>query len=375
MGKQQKKNETVTIVGRGIIGLTLAYEFLNNGYSVEVVAPLHRNGEASKIASGIIASKGLFYGRDNLFAAKLHGKKLFIEFVKGLAAKTQTDPKTLFTEGVYEPFESYQEFQRVSERIYHGEFKGLFVFEIESANRINGLDLIPFVRPPIGCFYYRKDLLVDIEQLLLLLEYYLKDRGVRFFDQKVTKVSSFSQDRHGLVLERGEIVRKNVFFATGFFVYELLKLLDLKNMKMKYRKGYTLKNSEKKSLNIGLSVGRAAVNRINDKSIYGSIDDKTEADYTDICLNMVNREMKGRLLRKVELSDVSQTGELLAGVRVKASDGLPLMGRLGKTGLWISCGYYKNGIDLSVLAAKEMVRKYKSSDSVDPYGFDPGRFF
>jgi glycine oxidase len=61
-----------------------------------------------------------------------------------------------------------------------------------------------------------------------------------------------------------------------------------------------------------------------------------------------------------------------AGLRPKAPDGLPLLGRTSLDGLWLAGGQYRNGILFAPAVAEIMCRQILGGEGIA--AFDPRRF-
>jgi glycine/D-amino acid oxidase-like deaminating enzyme len=123
----------VGIIGAGIIGLSCAYELLQNGYEVTIFDD-DDPAQASRAALGLSVIKGNFYARDELFALKSLGHKTFIRWVEGIAQTSGTSNAVLLNSGLTEKFLSQGDFQTQSERAFHGEFTALHQMSSSSAH-------------------------------------------------------------------------------------------------------------------------------------------------------------------------------------------------------------------------------------------------
>lgn len=76
MGKSQQERY-LTVIGRGIVGLAIAFEGVMRGWRVRLVGPsAQQGGAASWAAHGVCSLRGSRYGRAKLFQAKIQASDM-----------------------------------------------------------------------------------------------------------------------------------------------------------------------------------------------------------------------------------------------------------------------------------------------------------
>jgi len=128
--------QRVVVVGRGIIGLSVAHRLVKAGFKDIVICGLKNNiGFASSAAIGLSTVRGARLSRAPLFEAKLLGHSLFSRWLTEISKDSNSDIP--FRLGTFESFGSIPEFQKISQRIYNREFRGLSDIELLSYEELS----------------------------------------------------------------------------------------------------------------------------------------------------------------------------------------------------------------------------------------------
>jgi glycine/D-amino acid oxidase-like deaminating enzyme len=182
----------VDVVGRGIVGLGLAYKLAKEGLKVRVIGesdPLC----ASRVATGIVSIKG--ENRQTtapLFLLKIEGHRAVREFISDFSAdflrifgdqKFQNFGK-IFQFGIFEPLRDELDFKTTHKRVHHGENLEKYGTEFltQAPENLNAF-LCKNSSSLLGGFFYPQDFYFNCGYLLDNLEIVLKHLGVVFYEK------------------------------------------------------------------------------------------------------------------------------------------------------------------------------------------------
>ena len=314
----------VSIIGKGLSGLFLAYELIRKGVKSEVFYSSYP--EASKASQGVVASKGLINPESRLFELKLLGQRYTFKKLKELK---DLGLSLTISEGVFEGYSSYEEYFKICQRIYRGEYRGLFNISSSSKNQK--------IFKYFGSLYYPDDYWVDVPELLESLKSYLKSKGVIFSKRNLSKVDLRN-------LSKGA---KKIVLACGYGSTFLLSGIDLRT-KILPASGSTMKFSYKNDKNKSFVFGGNSVNLGINSALLGSSSFKKEWCLTDLSQS---KEYLTQAALRFGFDDLDVNGiELISGTRCLTSDRLPLVGKSHSPdfcdNLFISTGFFKNGLML-----------------------------
>jgi len=351
------------VIGRGLAGLTAAYELVREGYHVSLVGP-PREG-ASRAAQGVSSTKGLLEAKAPFFQLKLDGHRNLPRWISGVEkASGISIPKHLG--GAWELFSNDSGWKKAAARIYRREFRGAF-----------GTQLVqdPVLSPTGRAFFYPGELWFDTEICCDALEKSLLFSNVTIFDALVL---SLAPGR--VVLSDGrDINAPVVVLAAGAGSAALLHQAGLTNLpKLVEAGGSCLVVGGVKTRQPAVILGEKCSMFVEDSGL-ARLGSSTRADLgqsaqktcifqdAEIFFESVKSGLAGesfaQLLRNCTV--ISQKW----GVRVRTSDRFPLVIRhLYPSGdnLFISTGYWKNGLQTAYLASKAIAWALRSLDSVAP---------
>lgn len=369
----------IAVIGRGIAGLATAFEltetadFKKGAFRISLFG---KKDGASEAALGIVASKGLFLPKNPLFKLQLTEADFFLNkrlsTLEALSSK-RSIPKI---KGVWELYKDLKE-QSMDQkkRVYVKEFRGAFC-----QSRFNQ-------SAPFFCSFFKHHLKGDFDggwhfpldgwfhppSILKVLEEILKKRGVLFFENKILKIESFSNQvfdnkagKSSLSLcfnDESSKGTKNKIFSEAFVCagYESINLLDqksdlffaIKNCS-KNSEGRILvaKNKEKPSF-FAIKAARQGLVFYDDKIYAGSF---KHDNFESILLN--ENPVFSFFLKNIQKDEIS----FLKGIRLQIKDKCPVAGfyKFKNHRLGLNFGYYKNGFILSFYCAKKIVSDFLS---------------
>ncbi len=340
-------NRTAHVVGRGIIGLSLAYELGKRGWRVFVVGPRAKPGTASRAAVGASSMKGKIHASKPLFAVKMYGHEGMPSWIREVEARSGRKIRYDF-DGLFEPFSTAKEFDWIRERVFHKEFSGCLNVELIPQTEFvaKGLPL-HLTRPSWkGAFRFPKDGWVHPEDLLDALEAAHLNAGGIFLEQEVERVSPTGGPELAVETAAGTLTAKTVIVAAGIFSNEILRASGFETAVQRGLPGETLVGADTgPEANLALRVGKLNYVRSGTEVRIGS----TPFDGISGDLEAVSAEAFGPLKNSVRK----------AGIRGRFRDRMPALGQIlfpGRdVGPWVSLGYHKNGYQLAHLFAQKLV--------------------
>jgi glycine/D-amino acid oxidase-like deaminating enzyme len=366
-----KRELSVHVIGRGIIGLSIAYEMCLRGWQVTVLGPKDLSGTASRAAVGVSSLKGHILPGHPLFLAKMKGHEGLPGWLKNIERDSgQVIPQ--LRSGVVEPFFDLKGFQYLSERIFHGKYRGCLRARLygegTDAEAQTGAGLL---RPrPRGAFVYSGDLWFDPDKTLTALETAIVRLGGTFLDVLVKRVipdlgsgASIEAEVDTGTDQSGQSIRikaQEVVIAAGAFTSEILETSLLPSLGLQYSPGETLfaklNVAEPFNLRLGKTnyVAHEGLLRWGSSSrvvrdLAQEIQGGASPSAVQTLLSDAERFIKPTFMQQSSL-------QVRWGIRTRVRDRAPVVGPLFWPDLplkkvWVAVGFYKNGLQLAGLLA------------------------
>ena len=337
-------DKSYAIFGRGIAGLTGAYYLVKAGILPTIYGRQDGASQASRAAQGVLCNKGLIFSNSPLFRAKLESLKTMKSFLDELE-KVSGILIPRYFEGVSEPFWSEEDFLSSVTRIYRHKFWGLHGTELHNPEKTS----LESIRSPMGLLHYPLDGWFDPRAVLDALESYLKSVGVSFVDEEITSLGEL-----GSQIKIGEKVFDRLILANGAGFFSLWAQLGVGDLRMFLIGGQTLECPRAQGSETSIQVkGSQSLALLDGKAIVGSsswlgevsvdIDADAEALRAECEVNFGVR-LEGGLSR--------------SGTRLRFKDRMPLVGWLNHgpyaKKVYLLSGFYKNGMHLAEICAREM---------------------
>ena len=371
----------IAIIGRGIAGLSAAFELVSRGFSVSLIGPLRTELSASHASQGVLSTKGHLLAESHAFRAKMHGQLTIKSWLAKIEKITGAEIRKDFS-GVWEYFFSADEFATINKRVHRGEFSGCHRGKVSSKEEFYrdwyGKRL--FKNDPIGSLFYPSDCWFDAQQTMSIMEDYFVKSGVTIHDQCVT---DFSVKNEKIIIQTklGHVFADEVVIAAGFESQQLLSQLELP-LDLVPAAGQVIDFPlVDKVADRTFVKGASSFSVHCDRLRFGSISKKTE--YYGSSDKLAGRLMLvEQLVDKMGISDeLFNDSEIvdLVGIRARTRDRLPLIGpihseRLGRR-VFVFTGLYKNGLQLAHLCAFQIANILQGIDgvfSIEP--FSPCRY-
>lgn len=339
-----------------------------------VLGPKERFGTASYAAIGVSSLKGHILPSQPLFQAKLHGHALLPAWLTAI----ENDAKVVIPQlktGVVEPFFDLPGFAYLSERVFHGQFRGCLRGHLISAQEMRarnlGTSLLGVV--PRGGFLYPGDLWFDPSATLDALEKAIQNRGGSILEGLVTRV--IPQVGGGLEIEvanalgspsgshadRTLFKAREVVLAAGAFSCAILQQSGLPPVSLQLAPGETLDAPLDVQEGLNLRLGKTNYVAHGGMLRWGS----TSRIGRDLSLEIESGgaspqgveslwKEAHRYLNGAHISPARAT--VRWGIRTRVRDRAPVVGPLfwphSRTQkLWVALGFYKNGLQLAGLLA------------------------
>jgi glycine/D-amino acid oxidase-like deaminating enzyme len=368
----------IAIIGRGIAGLTLAARLVDRGVKPVIYGSSHDPENASRCAQGVLANKGLIFAESPLFRAKLRSLRQTQIWLDDLERSTgRTIPRAF--SGVFEPYWSAVDFQEIATRVSRRNFTGCYLTRNLAAwDR----SYPPFqAKRPLGVFRYPLDGWFDVQATLDALEDKCQRKGAHFRESKVLRLQT-----QGLGLEiicANELPQSfdRVIVAGGSRSLALLETSGLMIPKHFLIGGQTLEVPvEAEAPAIVTQVrGIASATWVGRKVIIGSSSwkgssittEELEKDRAALLQTTFDRMGWSLFLRAKE-------SRSRLGTRLRFGDRMPAIGPWPldpwRSTLWLSTGYYKNGLQLADVCAVDLIAMMEGGNPVYPE-FSVARLF
>lgn len=360
----------VHIVGRGIVGLSLGWELARKGWSVTMVGPREAPGTASVAAVGLSSVKGQLVGQKPLFQAKLKGH----EFLRGWLHRLELEAGRILPRdlrGVVETFDDMTGYDGIHERVFHREFAGCHRMRLLDRA---GLELRGVTRVEAracGGFLYFRDLWFDPRLALEQLEACLLRRGSTFRESPVRAVALGGKDGPSLHCDDGIVPTFRTILACGAASTAVLAASGITHFPMQGVAGETLFGPNPGIPEMLLRRGKTNMVTTSSATIVGS---------TDYPEGGIRPDPFATLALPVFLLNRRAETHVVSGVRARFRDRCPAVGpataTMGRDGLWVALGFYKNGLQLGPLFAQSLAHWLDSGepDELSP-AFQTTRFF
>jgi len=311
----------ITVLGGGIIGLSIAWRLSQRGFAVHVLDAGHRGGEASRAGAGMLAPGGEFAGDDVWTPLGIESHAMYPDFVSELSHESGFEIDFLICGGV-DVAASDEDWWTLRERARRQQIVGIASVEIAEG------------------ILYPGDGYVDSPRLVTALRQACERRGVAIEDGR--KVSTIDPRESDAVVVAagawsGEIALNSI---------ELPKTIPVKGHLLGYQ-------MEPGSLPRILRHGHTyLLQRANGYTVAGSTEERigfnTEID-PRLC-----RDIHERCCRLWPALRSHEPRDRWIGFRPATEDLRPRIGRVGETNVWLAYGHYRNGILLAPVTAQRI---------------------
>jgi len=361
----------VTIIGGGVIGLSIARE-LAFDHSVCVVERGRCGREASSAAAGMLGAQAEAYGDDAFFRLCIGSREMFPALAVSLLEETGVDVG-LDNSGTL--LLSFTEAD-IAERRERFAWQKAAGFEIEQLSATDIRRAEPFVSTDVlGGFYLPKDGQIDNRKLVEALQRSCEIRGVKFLENtRIDKLAVENGRVTGAYAGSSKFSADKVVLAAGAWGTSIDAGVDLPFLIMPMR-GQILQFRTAKRLFEHVIVGPRGyiVPRSDGRVLAGATMDDAGFDET------ITNEATAHLIESTtEISPSlgsQKPQDAWTGFRPFAPDRLPVLGRVPNAeNLLMALGHFRNGILLSPVTAKIIADDIRGVAS-SPEEFSPARFF
>ncbi len=334
----------IGVIGRGIIGLAVAFELIKAGFEVVMIGPRETENSASHCALGLSSMKGLMLPRDPLFKAKLRGHYLFPYWLNAVSQQLPSKHKIPIYRGqVREPYQDLADYERIRKRAFTAAYTGLY--QIEDCRQQ-------------GFFHYPWDYWFHSQKLLNALDD-ANSEGAKAVhsDFFVNKIISLNSGGYQLISTRGaELPLAAVVLAAGVSSVDVLKNSQILSLYQNRIAGHSLYANADFLTRHSSIFGAASLNFYDGYASFGStgfdLDKAGEIHDKDLS------DLRARL-SVVHSSDLPWLPRY--GVRSRLADRMPAIGPVSAEHprLLVAMGLYKNAFSLAPLIAKAITVYFK----------------
>jgi glycine/D-amino acid oxidase-like deaminating enzyme len=369
-------NGSITIIGRGIAGLSAAFELTQHGLSVVVIGPNDINRSATGAAVGLSSLKGQWHANKPLFSAKVEGHRFLLTWVKKLEASSGIRIPQFLSSSL-EPFWTMTEYEKIRERVFHRAFSGhTGATFTDTTSDLNDL----YRMPPLGAALYDGDYWFDPRTALVALEQALKLKGVQIIDDQITKIEA-AEATLALQGQAAWYKSDHIIIAAGICTDKILENSMISGPKQKGVYGETLVTPKfSHACPQIIHMGQKHLIGFEGTGRFGSSALDTDDFSPGLRFNDGNGE--GRLdmdSRFVDLGFNPSLSTTYAGVRGRYRDIAPCIGELkvpnSPRKVVVFTGFYKSGLQLAPLFSAKLAKFYAGSSAfLCESQFSVGRF-
>jgi|GEM_PF-5913532 len=384
--------QRVLVIGRGIIGLAVVHRLVKSGFrNVVLCGARNQDSFASNAAMGLSTVRGSRISRAPIFEAKLMGHARLGRWLKEISEDTSI--LIPFHFGTSEGFSSKAEFQKISKRIYHNEFRGLSNINLHSNEELS--DKLGHRFPPDICggFYYPDDIYFDVDALLNALDFFAKKSSfVENIEENVEKITPDEKGGFVVFTETKTIRTDEVILAAGPGSADILNKSKFSSIRMKGVLGHTLKSelgpcSESFAFMKGTHAVVSVANQLSVGSsslkLSGLLPSPEELGSSQLLVEDIKKHLFESIDPEfVKVSKKSWNAKW--GVRVISTDRLPIIGpiyfdqeaREGR--ILLATAMHKTGYQLANITASFLVSQLLQSEMCKDFrlfqSFAPSRF-
>ncbi|MFN2533109.1 MAG: glycine oxidase ThiO [Pyrinomonadaceae bacterium] len=369
----------VAIIGGGVIGLSIARSLALRGAGrIGIFDRTALGSEASFAAAGMLAPQAEADTDDHFFRFACRSRDLYHSFAEALRAESDTDVELDETGTLYLAFDEDDEEEIAKRHTWQSE-AGLPVQRLSTEE---ARSLEPCINASVtGALRFPLDVQVENRRLLTALATSVDRLGVKIISGTHVESVRVNRDRlHGLETSSGPISSPVAVIAAGAWT-TLIRLsqngLDSGSFpRVEPIRGQMLCFDAQPRVNLHViySPRGYIVPRRDGRLLVGSTSEQagfaknvTAAGINSMVTNAleISRAIGGLPLR-----------ESWAGLRPRASDGLPVIGPYGGIdGVFCATGHYRNGILLAPITGEliaEAIVNNSTSTLIVP--FSPNRF-
>lgn len=369
----------IVVIGGGAIGLTIARSLaLRGSVDVLLVERARPGGEASFAAAGMLAPQAEADEADVFFKLCCQSRDMYPTFAAALREETGIDTELDRTGTLYLAFTAAD--QKEIDHRYEWQVRaGLNVQRLDSSDARN---LEPCISQSVrGALKFPNDIQVESRRLLSALVAANKKLGVRLMTS--TTVESIRTNRgriEGVDTSRGFIRTGTIVMAAGCWS-SLISVADTVSTTPRIEpvRGQMVCFDATDSApgiarHIIYSPRGYLVPRRDGRLLSGSTTEPVGFDKA-VTAGGVHSILSHALEISPRISELTLT-DVWAGLRPRASDGLPVLGRSAETqGLVFATGHYRNGILLAPVTG-ELIAGLIVDNVVSPDldAYSPDRF-
>lgn len=363
------KASDVTIIGGGVIGLTVAHALKRRGVDdVTVIEKGNFGQEASWAAGGILAPQVEADVADDFFRLACASRDLYPQFATDLKKETGVDVELDTTGTLYVGFTEADE----------AEFRRRLEWQLREGLKVEWLDgdtarqVEPCLSRDVRCgLRFPDDYQVDNRKLVQALLRANEKAGVQLISNCEVNRLKIENDRvRGIETSQGFISANTVVVAAGAWTSSLT------DIEVEPVRGQMLCFEAKPQIARHVIYGPHGylIPRHDGRLLAGSTTEHVGFDkrVTEEAI-MIIKDMACEIAPSIKTLSLIDSW---AGFRPKAKDGLPVLGRSDETdGLIYATGHYRNGILLAPITG-QLIADLITNNAEPPLllPFSPERF-
>ena len=356
LSRQDQTQGQVHVIGRGIVGLSVAFALQRRGIRVRIVGPAAKLGSATVAAVGTSTLKGNILATSPLFALKMRGHSGLVDWLNTIERASGRAVSRDFS-GAFEPFYNQKDYVYQRNRVFHRQFTGCFSLKVLGqkalCSRFSSGGVFP--RQALGAFHYFRDGWYDPLMCLAALEEALKRGGADFLSGQVVNIKPNPMGGQLIQTDAGCDEAQQTVLAAGVFSDEILAASGFSGICQEPVEGETvlidapgLNDMVLKLGNMNL-VAHAGIVRVGSSS-------RRQVDLVHCqASGPAAEELSERATALVGASPVFSS---TWGIRGRFKDHSPAIGSLKWANfaqpLWLATGFYKNGLQLAPLLAEKL---------------------
>ena len=364
----------ILIVGGGIIGLSIGWQLLRQGFEVTMLERDIAGHSASWASAGMIAPHAEA-GFEDMDLLKLDHASLeaYPQFLDELKEDTGTDV-TLDQRGTLIVGLDRDDTLWLR-RLY--DFREHLGFPLEWMSGSEAREKEPSLSPKVvSAMWLPKDAQIENRELLTALRAAFLNKGGRLLEQcEVTEILVKDGKAYGVKTAQNRIESHTIILAAGSWSREIPGIPEALRPPVRPVKGQVMTARRDESCPLECMIRSPRIYlapKLNGRLSIGASTE--EKGFHTIPTIGVFRDILDEAWRAVPSIYDLEIEEFIAGLRPGSRDHAPIIGKTELENLVYATGHYRHGILLAPITAYEIIKIFKGLPSELLQPFSPNRF-
>lgn len=347
-------SHSITVIGGGVVGLSLAWELLQKGFKTTVVQRDAANKTTSWSAAGILPPAKLDHALDPLDRLRGLSHQLYPDWIARLESVTRQDAGFRKTGGWYLANTRGEMASLIGMTSYWEEL-GVQCHQVsmdELRTREPALESWTRTNPNGNAYWLPNEWQIRPPRLLATLRQACESLGAHFVDgAEVSEVESNSRTNRFRIDQQWHEC-ENLVLCAGAWSGQMAESLGLRQSLIPVRGQMLLLKTQSSELNAIINIGhRYLVPRDDGHVLVGSCEEETGFS-PGTTTEMIRALREFAISVAPSLGNATHAGEWF-GIRPMTFDGFPMIGRVPERDrLFVAAGHFRSGWHLAPATAK-----------------------